>query len=306
MVGHFRGGGKRRDQLSELMLRYTLQRLATFGLRVGLVMVFVVALIEFSFGVLGGSEKHVWQIESYRLHGGALIGSGESWWEVVTLRTWNSLKVLLVAFGGALIVGYSWGILAARFRRWRLTGIFSFPMSAIACAPGFWVVVGVAVYSLGQWQRPGFADEVVVESGPDLMSWWYAVVVALPLLTVASAWLLRAVSRAVGDEFQQPYVKGLVAGGHRNEGIFYGNILRRSRLNLLKLLDQVLPSLVGGLVIVEWAFRYEGIGSLFVDSVRESSYLGIMLSCFWCAVLIGSASCLREIIVKFAEEERNA
>tara|TARA_R110000850_G_scaffold207995_1_gene334065 strand:+ start:824 stop:1681 length:858 start_codon:yes stop_codon:yes gene_type:complete len=280
------------------MTRFLIQRVMAFLGRVCGACIVVLLLIELSFCVLGSSEHHVWAADSYGAMSADLAMESGDWWSLVQSRSWNTLRVLLIAYGGALLLGYSWGILSARFRRLRLSLLLGLPLSLFACVPGFWFVVIVAIYSYFEWQRPGFSNEVVVESGPDLMSWWYAAVVALPLLAVAAAWYLRAVSEVIEKEAARPFVRGLYVAGHRDEDIFYANIYRRAKGGLIALVDQALPYIFGGLICLEWAFQYEGVGSLFVDSVKEGYYDGMVLCSLWVAAMIGVVTMVREMAVR--------
>ncbi len=285
------------------MVKFLLQRFLAFVLRVVGAGVIVLLLIELSFCVFGGSDRHIWLADSYGADPGEIAYDAPGWRALVIARVGASAKVWLIAYGGALLVGYGWGILAARMRRLRLASLLAMPFSLFACVPGFWFVVAVAIYSYFAWQRPGFAEELVVQSGPDLMSWWYASVVALPVLAPAAAWQLRAVSEVIEKEAGRPFVKGLYTSGHRDDAIFYGNVFRRARPEVVGLLDQALPCLLGGLVVVEWAFRFDGFGSLFVDCVKGGYYEGILLCCLVGAALIGIATLVREVLVKLSTVE---
>ena len=285
------------------MVKFLLQRILAFLARVVGAGVIVLLLLELSYCVFGGSDQHIWQAESYEGEASVIAYDATGWRGLVSERVVSSAKVWLIAYGGVLLVGYSWGILAARLRRVKLGALLALPFSLFACVPGFWFVVAVAIYSYFAWQRPGFADEVVVQSGPDLMSWWYASIVALPVLAPAAAWQLRAVSSVIEKEAGRPFVKGLYTAGHRDDTIFYGNVYRQARPAVVGLLDQALPFILGGLVVVEWAFRYDGLGSLFVDCVKGGYYTGILMCSLVVAVVIGLVTFGRELLVKLTSVE---
>jgi len=286
------------------MIRFLLQRLLLLADRLAAVAVSLLLLMELAFCVLGGSDRHVWATDSWRAPGGEFAAEGDGWGRVLADRTPVTLRAAAIAWGGALLIGYSWGILGARLRRFRATRWIALPFHSFACVPGFFFVVLVAIYSCYQWQRPGFANEVVVETGPDLLGWWHALVVALPALAGAAAWQLRAVSYEVEREAVRPFVKGLYLAGYRDDDIFYGNVCRRARSALAGQLDRTLPFILGSHVVVEWAFRYEGVGSLLVEATRADRYEGIFLSGLWMAAAIGVASLAREVGERFTAVDR--
>ncbi|MEN8715298.1 MAG: ABC transporter permease subunit [Verrucomicrobiales bacterium] len=284
------------------MTRYVLHRLIVFCIRLTIAAIILVTLIEVGYCVFGGSDTHVWEIAiSEDLD--RVFPDGEFVPNLKT-RILQSSFVILIAYGGTVVVGYAWGILGARLRRFRARLILAAPLTIFACAPAFWLVVCVAVFSFFQWKRPGFADDLVVETGPDILQWWNAAVVALPLLAVAASWQLRAVAGVLEKEASQPFVTGLFLSGYQDEDIFHRNIAKRSGKQLISLFDQTLPVILGGLIVSEWAFHYEGMGALAVDAVKSASYLGIFIAGMWSAVLIGFAEVVRELVCQ--EERRGA
>tara|TARA_R110002096_G_scaffold46589_6_gene124301 strand:+ start:3790 stop:4647 length:858 start_codon:yes stop_codon:yes gene_type:complete len=285
------------------MVRFIIQRWLVYVARVCGAGIFALLLIELAYCVFGGSDRHVWLVSSYEGVPVQFSREANGWWTLACGRFWNSFFVILIAYGGTLIIGYSWGVLSARLSRWKVSSLLSLPFSVFACVPGFWFVISVAVYSYFEWQRPGFANEVVVETGPDLMSWWYAGVVALPLLMTATAWQIRAVSESIEREAGNPFVKGLHVSGYRNEEIFYANIMRQSWKELIGLSDKMLPFIMGGIPCLEWAFGYNGLGSLFIDSVRGGYYEGVLLCCIWVSLTIGLITMIRELGVRFGTKE---
>lgn len=284
------------------MIRFLFQRALMMILRLLVSALVLLALIECGFVIFGGGDRHVWEISLSRT-APVELGGGR-WFELLLTRAANSGIVLLFAFGGGLLVGYSWGILGGRLRKFGGAIVLAAPWNLLSCVPAFWFVVVTAIYSFFQWQRPGFANDLVVETGPDLLRWWNAAVVALPLLGLAASWQLQAVADTVEREAARPFVKALFLAGYRDEDIFYSNILKRSRPKMINLFDRVLPAILGGLVIAEWAFHYEGMGSLLVDSVKAGSYAGIFLCGMWMSLLIGMTSLLREWISQVWRQEQ--
>ncbi len=277
------------------MIRHLLQRLLVATIRFAAAGIALLVLMEFAFCVLGESDRHVWHAESYTPVPPELASRPLTWEELLRERLAMTGRVLLLAVPGILLVGHAWGILGARLRRYRIARLLSAPFAAFACVPGFWFVVLVAIYSYFHWQRPGFADDLVVGRGPDLLSWWHAAVVALPGLAAGIAWQIRAVAGELEREAAQPWVRSLFLAGANDEEIFYGRVLRRSAPNLAALADGTLPALLGSLVVLEPAFRYPGLGSLLVDSIRLGSYPGILLAALSLVAFATAAAFLREL-----------
>ncbi len=278
------------------MTRLILQRLFFSVARLGVIFLLIVLLIEFAYCGLGGSDHHIWQTDSYAPLGDG-AGGAEGYWQLFGERSVASLRVLVIAISCVLLIGYGWGFLAARLRRYHMGVILRLPFSAFSTVPGFWFVLLIAIYSYSVWQRPGFADEVVVTTGLDLLSWWHAFIVAVPLVAAGGASLMSSVFNAISSEMSKSYIHGLFVGGYHSESIFYDHVVKGAAVPLIRALDRPLPLMFGLLVGVEFAFRYRGMGSLLVESVNAASYGGILLSSMWIIGLISLINWLRDCAI---------
>lgn len=251
-------------------------------------------LTEFSFTVLGKSERHVWTAGVFEEMPPELSPRPRHWQDLLESRASGTARVLVLVIPAVLLIGYSWGLLGARLRRYHAVRLLAAPFAIFACVPGFWFVVLVAIYSYFQWQRPGFANDLVVERGPDLLAWWHAAVVALPVMAAGAAWQIRAVATVVERETTRPWVRGLFIGGANDEEIYYGRAIPRAIPALVAISDRTVAMTVGSLVVVESAFRYPGMGSLLVESVRLGSYSGILFASLSLTSVALGATLLRE------------
>ncbi len=278
------------------MIHHCLQRTLVAVIRLAAVGMALFLLIEFSFSVVGGRRGPLWEGGLFTPVPAELVTQPLSWKRLLLERFFASGRVLLLAVPTLLLVGYAWGILGARRRRFRIAQLLSAPFAAFACVPGFCFVVLVAAYAYFYWQRPGFADELVVEQGPDLLAWWHAAVVALPAVAAGIAWQIRAVATELEREMSAPWVRGLALAGASSEEIFYARLLPRARFRLAALSDGFLPALLSQLVILEPAFRYPGLGSLLVDSIRLGNPSGILLAGLSLAWIATVATWTRELL----------
>ncbi|NLT71479.1 MAG: ABC transporter permease subunit [Verrucomicrobiaceae bacterium] len=285
------------------MLRIVLQRLLVSVLRFATAALALLVLTEFAFGVLGGSDRHVWEATSYGPVPPELSPRPVSWAGLFEERVRRSLPVLLLCVPAIFLIGYSWGVLGARLRRFHGARVLAAPFALLACVPGFWFVVLVAIHSYFHWGRPGFANDLVVERGPDLLTWWHAAIVALPALVAGAGWQIRAVSDMLEKEMTGGYVRGLFLVGYSEEDIFYRNAFRRALPQLFAVSSGTLSSVAGSLVCVEYAFRYPGIGSLLIESAKGGSYGGIFLSALALAALISGGVLLSEIAAALIRPE---
>lgn len=276
------------------MLRRFSQRLLVAMIRFAAAGMGVLVLVEFAFGVLGGSKFHVWEPDSWGGIPVDLSSRSQTWSDLLLERTVASARVLVLALPSVWLVGYAWGLLGARLRRYHGSKWLVAPFAVFAGVPGFWFVGLVAIYSYFHWQRPGFADDLVVEQGPDLLAWWNAAVVALPLAASGVVWHLLSVSAVLEREAARPWVRGLHAAGADDEEIFYRRVTRLAAPSLVSLSDRFLPTMMGGLVVLEAAFHFPGVGALLVSSLRAGFYPGIVFSTLALTFVVVVATAFRE------------
>lgn len=279
------------------MTRILIHRLFVLSLRLAGVAAILVVLLEVGFGWLREESIHVWNAS---LSSPLPLDFSPEGSDPV-LYVWEaflrSLPALVISFLGIWLIGYGWGVLGARFRKAGVAWFLRFPFAVGACFPGFWIVILVALYSYLVWERPGFADEIRVDRGPDLVRWWNATVISVPLILVGASRLLKGVGEVLKEQFGRLDRGALFLLGKSSEDIFYRRVFRPSVKNLVGLMDQAVPLTLGGLVIVETAFHHDGIGSACIEGIREGEVSVVFLSAFFLAMLAGVFTWLRECIV---------
>jgi len=277
------------------MTGFLLTRLAVLGLRLVFAAGILLLLAEGFRIATGGSGAAAggWWQQGPPWPEGSVTGAS-SWPALLGERAASSAKPFLLAWGAALLTGAAWGLFAGRWQRYGAFRIVSTPFQLASCVPVFWFATVAAAYAYFVWHRPGYADEIAVESGPDLVAWWNALVVALPATAAATASHLRLVESLLCGAARTPAVRGLRLAGERPEDIYYRRLLRQRMPELARLFDNALAPLLGLLVFTEWAFRYEGLGSLLIDSARSGSVPGLLLASLSLAAVVAVMACFRE------------
>lgn len=128
--------------------------------------------------------------------------------------------------------------------------------------------------------------------------------VVLPAATLAaamSAKYVRQVRTAVLEELGKDYVTGA-----RARGVPMGTILRRSVLraalpSLLTLGALSLGSLMGGAVVVESLFRWDGVGRMAAEAVFMRDYPVIEAYVLWTVFFYGAANLAADGLCRLAD-----
>lgn len=213
------------------------------------------------------------------------------------------------AFGLAyllvLVTGLGWGLLGARLRRFRLAPVLAAPACLAACAPGFWIVLLLAHRALFHWDQPGFANELAAEGGAGrLLAWWHLSFLAALAALGPIAWLLRSTAADLTEHAAAPYLERLFLRGHDGESLFYRNAFRDAAPSLAARIDRPVAPLLGALVPLEWAFRFDGAGNLLVEALRTAWLGGVFAIGLWMGALALAAKLVRDIAVKGGELAR--
>jgi peptide/nickel transport system permease protein len=98
---------------------------------------------------------------------------------------------------------------------------------------------------------------------------------ALPVFTMALgalAFMSKQARTSLLENLRMDYVRTARAKGLRERTVVYVHALRNSLLPMLTLMTGILPSLIGGSIIIEQIFNLPGMGLLMWDAVRSRDY----------------------------------
>jgi len=110
----------------------------------------------------------------------------------------------------------------------------------------------------GHWERGWLLDAA-----------WHLVLPVFCLSYGSFAVLSKLARGAVLDNINADYARTARAKGVSGRDVLYRHVFRNSLLPLITVATEILPSLVGGAVIVETIFGLPGMGKLAVDAVFQ-------------------------------------
>jgi peptide/nickel transport system permease protein len=106
----------------------------------------------------------------------------------------------------------------------------------------------------------------------------------------ALAYDVRFIRSNMMEVIRQDYIRTARAKGLSEPQVFYKHAFRNTLIPLVTLLGLTLPGLLGGAVILESIFGWPGMGTLFLEAIRQRDYpviMGLTLM-FSILVLIGN------------------
>ncbi len=209
----------------------------------------------------------------------------------------RSLSVSCLAVMLCLAFGPVLGVVVARFRRHAWVEALLSPWLAAAWLPGFWIVTLAVWWQVTRWGLPGYADAAPAQGGP--VRWeplWRAMVIAMPVAFTGIGWQTREISSRLKRSARALHVRGAHSRGVFGSALFYRHVFRPALEPLLRSPDRSLPAMLGMQLLAEWATRYPGMGTLAVESARQSQLGGLLVSGLFFSTLLVCARWLGETL----------
>lgn len=183
--------------------------------------------------------------------------------KIIGARLWETVRLALISMLIALSIALPLGIWAAKNPgKWQDKLSLVLSLSGVSL-PNF--VLGpilVLIFSLAlHWLPTGGSEEV--------NSW---VLPAFALGTAMAAMLSRMLRASLLDVSSELFVVTAQAKGLSQDACWNKHILPNALLPVLTVLGLQFGTLLGGAVIVELVFSWNGIGSLLVEAVEQRDY----------------------------------
>ncbi|MBC7577681.1 MAG: ABC transporter permease [Tardiphaga sp.] len=198
-----------------------------------------------------------------------------------------TLLLTLTAFAISLLLGITFGTLAARFAgTWADTGITVMALLFYA-TPIFWVaLMAILLFSVVLGWLPSFGYETiggnytgfdrVLDIGAHLI---------MPAMTIGlffMATYARLTRASMLEVKRLDFVKTARAKGLRDNVIQRRHVLRNALLPVVTLAGVHSGTLIGGAVLTETVFAWPGIGRLLYEALLQRDYnllLGVFVVC---------------------------
>jgi len=212
-------------------------------------------------------------------------GSPKVWDLIKSRLPWTlvlSVSTMLIG----LVVGVLFGVLAAVKRgRWQDTLLLN-ASTVMVALPSFFIALILSFYLGFEWEVfPAYTDPNMVSD----FSWtWEGISrvarnAALPILSMMVGSIIsyaQGTRNAVIAVTNEDFVLTARAKGLTRNTIRYKHILRNSLLPIVTSLGMSVSGLIGGQVVIEQVFNWNGMGTLFLEANNTNDYplmMGIML-----------------------------
>jgi peptide/nickel transport system permease protein len=195
---------------------------------------------------------------------------------------WNALPWSIVLLGLTVVLSWVLGMILGTFVGWKRGTIVDSAITPIALVaarvPTYLVALILAmtlIYGARMFPSGG-AYSALVTKGFNLRfigsAIYYAILPALSVILVSvSSWMLSQRALVI-NILGEDYMRFAEAKGLRKGRLINRYILRNTLLPQATGLALSLGFVVNGFFLIEWIYRYPGIGKLFVSAIRERDY----------------------------------
>ncbi len=191
----------------------------------------------------------------------------------------NLLAIVLI-----YLIAFPLGIYAAvNPHGWWDCGM-TFILFVLYSMPSFWVAMILISYLSGGEYFDLFPLGGLLSDGAEKLSWWrqasnFTWHLVLPVIVMTYgglAFLSRFARAQMLEVIKQDYIRTAHAKGLKARTVILKHALRNALIPLLTLMSTLLPSLIGGSVIIEQIFNIPGMGKLGFEAVLSRDYPTVM------------------------------
>lgn len=183
----------------------------------------------------------------------------------------NSFKLALVAFVMVVPLGILGGVVAALNVNRPIDRIISLGGLSATVLPEF--VTGIVLILIfGIWLQWLPIAATWPEGAGFFTQLYYLILPALPLFLVLFGYIARMSRAGMIEALDSDYTRTAVLKGLPWRTVIWRHVLRNALMPTITVIATQTGYLIGGLVVVETLFRYQGIGSLIFTAARGKDF----------------------------------
>ncbi|TIW00765.1 MAG: ABC transporter permease, partial [Mesorhizobium sp.] len=183
----------------------------------------------------------------------------------------NSLKLALIAFVLVVPIGILGGVIAALNLNRPLDRIISLGGLSVTVLPEF--VTGIILILIfGVWLRWLPIAAAWPKGAGFFTQIYYLILPSLPLFLVLFGYIARMARSGMIEALDSDYTRTAVLKGLPWRTVIWRHVLRNALLPTITVIATQTGYLIGGLVVIETLFRYQGIGSLIFTAARGKDF----------------------------------
>ncbi|CAN2252872.1 MULTISPECIES: ABC transporter permease [Bacillus] len=229
--------------------------------------------------------------------GTSIVKKGTPVSDLILSRLPNTLVLMVFSTLVALLISIPFGVLSAKRPYSKLDyGITVTSFLGLAI-PNFWfglILIMVLSVNLGWFPTGGVSTLNADFSIFDRLH--HLILPAFVLATADMAGITRYTRSSMLDVLKQDYIRTARSKGFKENKVIFKHGLRNGLLPVITIFGLMIPSFIGGAVVVEQIFTWPGLGKLFIDSAFSRDYPVIMAMTVISAVLVVLGNLIADIL----------
>lgn len=207
----------------------------------------------------------------------------------------NSMKLAAVAFVLVVPVGILGGVMAALHVDRPLDRLISLGGLSATVLPEF--VTGIVlILVFGIWLKWLPISAAWPDGAGFFIQIYYLILPSLPLFLVLFGYIARMTRSGMIEALDADYTRTAVLKGLPWPTVIWRHVLRNALMPTITVIATQTGYLIGGLVVVETLFRYQGIGSLVFTAARGKDFPMMMAGVLTVGIVFALATLIADIL----------
>ncbi|MFI5262993.1 MAG: ABC transporter permease [Candidatus Kapaibacterium sp.] len=251
------------------------------------------------------NQYALWVSALFRLDFGKSFQDNRDVWEKILERVPITALLAIISIFLAYLIAIPLGIYSATHQNSRLDKISTVSVFILYSLPSFWLATMAIIFFGGGDFFAWFPNNGLhsMNSSPDdpwmtrtLDFLWHLVLPIIAYTYGSFAFLARQMRGSMLEVIRQDYIRTARAKGLSNKMVVYKHALRNSLIPIVTIIASILPTLIGGSVIIETIFTIPGVGQLAFQALTARDYPVIMAEFTLSAILTLMGLLLADIL----------
>lgn len=183
----------------------------------------------------------------------------------------NSLKLSLVAFLMVVPLGILVGVIAALQRDRAIDRVISVVGLSASIVPEF--VSGIILILIFGVSLRWFPISATWPTGAGFFTQiYYLILPSVPLVLILFGYIARMTRAGMIEALDAEYTRTAILKGLSYPQVIWRHVLRNALLPTISVIATQTVYLIGGLVVIEILFHYQGIGSLIFTAAQKRDF----------------------------------
>lgn len=207
----------------------------------------------------------------------------------------NSMKLAAVAFLIVVPLGIFGGVISALYRGRAFDRIISVVGLSATIVPEF--VSGIVLILIfGVWLKWFPISATALPDAGILIQLYHLILPALPLVLILFGYIARMARAGMIEALDAEYTRTAVLKGLSHGQVIWRHVLKNALLPTISVIATQTVYLIGGLVVIEILFHYQGVGSLIYTAANKKDFPMLQAGVMAVGVLFALATLAADLI----------